>query len=304
MNGAVQLQPRLIQRKLTISAAVGDAGGALSQHSMRSSTGKISPCTVSLQTNWHKRTAGGDAVRLFAVVAAAIMLAGCRVSASTELYVQDLREWAQSAEPRTLPIRIDVIVPAPLSRCANVVWPDVKPTVTRYFQRVRFLGCGEPSSPFGSTLKLEAEVVLVTRSTESVPGLTAMSLSSTSITDQVDGEDPRNGIQINWHINPTAAKQLSSDLSEVISAAELDLSQMRTIVVINNDAQGSVDAVMRGVFVDNDPTEALGEIRVIGRRSRSEIQLSDVQTALMLKKGSAVATIILDGWAAMPTVQP
>lgn len=230
-------------------------------------------------------------MRIVFLFIAAALLAGCRVSASTELYIQDAREWLSRGEQVALPLQISAFVTGSVADCERTYWPQIAPVVERYFQKAKFLGCEERQGAIENLLKLEAEIGVVTRSTTNVPGLLAVSLAPREV--NINDGLKRQGVEVQIHANPEAASRLADELRSVNPLINLNVDAMRIAVLVNNDTKGTVDFVARAVFVNEAPSDVLGELKTVERRKRADIRLSDVQTAWLLSKGSAVAAVIL-----------
>ena len=191
-----------------------------------------------------------------AVGTLAFALAACRADLTSEIYVQDIREWSAPGSQQHIPITLTAYVPGAASNC-NDLWEPMRPIVERYLPEAKLAGCNARQGAVEDTLNISAIMNVVSvKPSESlnVPGLLSLTIMSEKVTAEIGGTQ-REGVYLQLHASPTAVEALRRDLRDKNPLADFDLEGLQFSIAINNDEREPAELVLRGVFADNTPID-------------------------------------------------
>ncbi len=214
------------------------------------------------------------------MVLALAALAGCKLHIAPEVYLSDLRVAAVDDESGlTTSTRISVQIPSS-DECAKYR-TEISKVVHGMFPEYAIAGCR--SEGFESFLDIDAMIPLVNTKMEWDDSRALLGILSLQ-----DNGDISVGMLLNTHRYDVLSKRMKDEFFQ-----DLDLTDSRIRLIVNNDARRTKHFIVEGVFLNGDRPVLKAAKFPIKRRQKVEITLSNVAASSLARHGEVPVIRVL-----------
>ena len=227
--------------------------------------------------------------RLMIVVAGlAVMLSGCKMNVTPELYLSDLRDVVENAtEGLTTPAAIAVQVPS-TEKCDEYT-AKIGDVLTGILESYEARGC--TSEDMNSWLNLEAQVPIMHGTKVGQGGMVdpSLDLFGVFVSPIVEGRfEGKVGACL--YVNLEKYRLLNERMSDAFHQ-KIDLADSTMGMLLNNDEREPVKFSVGGTFLNGAPVYKWEQFSLERRRS-AELEVSDVGAASLEAEGGVCPLVL------------